>query len=61
MISMIEDRIFFAESLMIPSSYRTIFKKINKNISQKNYPAICNSYKEKLSESHCEDIPKVRN
>lgn len=58
---MITDRIFFAESLMIPSSYQTIFKKINSNLLSNNYAVFCNTFKDKLEDNFKSDAPQIKN
>ena len=57
---MILDRKFFAESLLIPHSYKGIFKKIHSNLTQPNYQVICNTYHEKLQNSFRNDVPAIR-
>ncbi|KFM20178.1 YaaC-like Protein [Marine Group I thaumarchaeote SCGC AAA799-P11] len=57
---MINDRVFFAESLLIPSSYRAIFKTIHRNLSSPNYPVICNTYKQKIEQKFHIDVPQIK-
>jgi len=57
---MIEDGKFFAESLLIPHSYKGIFKTIHSTLNQPNYPVICNTYHDKLENSFRNDVPVIR-
>jgi len=57
---MINDKIFFAESLLIPSSYRAIFKQIHGNLTSPDYTVICKSYKDRLDASLHTDVPSLR-
>jgi len=57
---MINDKRFFAESLLIPHSYKEIFKKIHSNLNQDSFPVLCNTYKDKLDNRFRNDSPKIK-
>ena len=56
---MIEDTKFFVESMLIPYSYRTIFKKINSEMNTSEHTILCSKYREKLENSFRNDVPKI--
>ena len=57
---MITDKKFFVESLLIPHSYKAIFKKIHLGMKTPNYPVLCKTYREKVDNSFQNDVPKIR-
>lgn len=57
---MIDNPKFFGESLLVPHSYKNIFKKINSNLYESNYDVICNNYKSKLDNSCSGDAPMLK-
>lgn len=57
---MITDSRFFVESMLIPHSYKAIFKKIKGGMKTPNYAVICKTYREKTENSFQNDIPKIR-
>lgn len=59
-MSLNDDPKFFAESLLIPHSYKNFLKKIHSNLSTGNYSDICNEYKSKLENSFQNDAPLVQ-
>ena len=57
---MITDKKFFVESLLIPHSYTSIFKKLHSGMKTPNYPVLCKTYREKVDSSFQNDVPKIR-